>query len=205
MCCRHLLFVMTCLTIPLCQSVGVGDERSAILAELHDVKSRVAIAAEITYRGHPIDWKKHTLEELEDIDERMATAESLARLGAEVDWKQYTLEEEIMMVKWNPNGEDFVLPLYDAIHTPFLEVCEGPFSLDVRHLTEDIPYGLVTFSSLGKLFGVPTPYTDAIITLSEGLLDRDFRSIGRTIEDLGLEADWSIDQIKTYLHEGRRA
>ncbi|MBU1050887.1 NAD/NADP octopine/nopaline dehydrogenase family protein [Candidatus Bipolaricaulota bacterium] len=126
-------------------------------------------------------------------------------IGEKIGLKQYTLEEEIMMVKWNPNGEDFVLPLYDAIHTPFLEVCEGPFALDVRHLTEDIPYGLVTFSSLGKLFGVPTPFTDAIITLSEGLLDRDFRSMGRTIEDLGLEADWSIEEIKTYLHEGRRA
>ena len=42
------------------------------------------------------------------------------------------------------------LPLYEAIHTPFLEVCEGPFKLDTRHLTEDIPYGLVTFSSLGR-------------------------------------------------------
>ncbi|TFH10944.1 MAG: hypothetical protein E4H08_02475 [Candidatus Atribacteria bacterium] len=126
-------------------------------------------------------------------------------IGEKLGLTQYPLEEEIMMVKWNRNQEDFVLPLYDAIHTPFLEVCEGPFSLDVRHLTEDIPYGLVTFSSLGKLLGVPTPFTDAIITISEGLLDRDFRSIGRTIEDLGLEADWSIEEIKTYLHEGRRS
>jgi len=136
---------------------------------------------------------------IEKIDrERMA-------IGEKLGLKQYPLEEEIMMVKWNPNGEDYVLPLYDAIHTPFLEVCEGPFSLDVRHLTEDIPYGLVTFSSLGRLLGVPTPFTDAIITMSEGLLDRDFRSIGRTIEDLGIGADWSIEEIKTYLHEGRRA
>ena len=71
------------------------------------------------------------------------------------------------MVKWNPHGEDRVLPLYDAIHTPFLEVCEGPFKLDTRHLTEDIPYGLVTYSSLGRMLGVPTPVTDAIITLAE--------------------------------------
>ncbi|UCF09474.1 MAG: NAD/NADP octopine/nopaline dehydrogenase family protein [Candidatus Bipolaricaulota bacterium] len=136
---------------------------------------------------------------IEKIDrERMA-------IGEKLGLKQYTLEEEIMMVKWNPAGEDYVLPLYDAIHTPFLEVCEGPFSLDVRHLTEDIPYGLVTFSSLGRLLGVPTPFTDAIITLAEGLLDRDFRSIGRTVKDLGIDADWSLEEIKTYLREGRRA
>ena len=136
---------------------------------------------------------------IEKIDrERMA-------IGEKLGLKQYPLEEEIMMVKWNPNGEDFVLPLYDAIHTPFLEVCEGPFALDVRHLTEDVPYGLVTFSSLGKLLGVPTPFTDAIITMAEGLLDRDFRSIGRTAEVLGIGTDWSLDEIKAYLHEGRRA
>jgi len=136
---------------------------------------------------------------IEKIDrERMA-------IGEKLGLKQYTLEEEIMMVKWNPNGEDYVLPLYDAIHTPFLEVCEGPFALDVRHLTEDIPYGLVTFSSLGKLLGVPTPFSDAIITMAEGLLDRDFWSIGRTVEVLGIDPDWSLEEIKTYLHEGRRA
>ncbi len=133
---------------------------------------------------------------IEKIDrERMA-------IGQKLGLKQYTLEEEILMVKWNPKGEDHVLPLYDAIHTPFLEVCEGPFKLDTRHLTEDIPYGLVTFSSLGKMLGVPTPVSDAIITMSDVLLNRDFRSIGRTVESMGLDSSWSLEQLKKYLKEG---
>jgi opine dehydrogenase len=123
-------------------------------------------------------------------------------IGEKLGLEQHTLEEEIMMVKWNPNLEDYVLPLYDAIHTPFLEVCEGPFSLKARHLTEDIPYGLVTFSSLGKLLGVPTPVTDACITIAEGLLEEDFRSKGRTARSLGLDPAWSLNQIKKYLQEG---
>jgi len=133
---------------------------------------------------------------IEKLDrERMA-------IGEKLGLKQYPLEEEIMMVKWNPRGEDYVLPLYDAIHTPFLEVCEGPYSLEARHLTEDVPYGLVTFSSLGRLLDVPTPYTDAVITIAEGLLDKDFRSIGRTIEEMGMDPSWSVDQVKQYLMEG---
>jgi len=133
---------------------------------------------------------------IERIDrERMA-------IGKALGLKQYPLEEEILMVKWNPHGEDHVLPLYDAIHTPFLEVCEGPFKLDTRHLTEDIPYGLVTYCSLGRMLEVPTPVSDATITIAEGLLDRDFWSIGRTVEAMGIDPSWSVEQLKSYLHEG---
>jgi len=133
---------------------------------------------------------------IERIDrERMA-------IGRKLGLEQHPLEEEILMVNWNPNREDHVLPLYDAIHTPFLEVCEGPFKLDTRHLTEDIPYGLVTYSSLGRMLGVPTPVSDAIITLAEGLLDRDFRTPGRTVQSMGIDPKWSVEELRRYLHEG---
>jgi len=133
---------------------------------------------------------------IERIDrERMAIGEALGL-------KQWTLEEEIKMVKWNPHGEDFVLPLYEAIHTPFLEVCEGPYTLDTRHLKEDVPYGLVTYSSLGRMLGVPTPVTDAIITMSEVLLSKDFRSMGRTVESMGINPSWSRRKLSKYLREG---
>jgi opine dehydrogenase len=133
---------------------------------------------------------------IERIDrERMA-------IGEKLGLKQYTLEEEIRMVKWNRDGVDTVLPIYEAIHTPFLEVCEGPFSLERRHLLEDIPYGLVTYSSLGRLVGVPTPMSDAVTTIAEGLLNRDLHSEGRDIQALGLDPNWSLEQIKTFLYEG---
>jgi opine dehydrogenase len=127
--------------------------------------------------------------------ERMAIGHALGMV-------QHTLEEEILMVKWNPKGEDYVLPLYDAIHTPFLEVCAGPYTLDTRHLKEDIPYGLVTYSSLGKMLGVPTPVSDAIITMSEVLLETDFRAMGRTVEAMGIDPSWPVEKMKRYLAEG---
>ncbi len=124
-------------------------------------------------------------------------------IGEKLGIKQYTLEEEIRLVKWNRGGVDEVLPIYEAIHTPFLEVCEGPFTLEARHLTEDVPYGLVTYSSLGKMVGVPTPVSDAVTTIAEGLLNRDFWEIGRTVEELGFDPSWSVEQLKQYLQEGK--
>jgi hypothetical protein len=123
-------------------------------------------------------------------------------IGKALGLRQWTLEEEILMVKWNPHGEDRVLPLFDAIHTPFLEVCEGPYTLDTRHLKEDVPYGLVTYSSLGRMLGVPTPVTDAIITMAEVLLSKDFRAMGRTVEAMGIDPSWSVEELKAYLGEG---
>ncbi|KUO42205.1 MAG: hypothetical protein APU95_05430 [Hadesarchaea archaeon YNP_N21] len=127
--------------------------------------------------------------------ERMALSKALGI-------RAYTLEEEILHVRWNPHGEDYVLPLYEAIHTPFLEMCEGPFKLETRHLLEDVPYGLVTFSSLGDMLGVPTPVIDAEITLAETLLGRDFRGIGRTVEKMGISPAWDLQTLNRYLHEG---
>lgn len=133
---------------------------------------------------------------------RLLDRERMA-IGEKLGMKQYTLEEEIRMVKWNRGGVDTVLPFYEAIHTPFLEVCEGPFKLEARHLTEDVPYGLVTYESLGKMLGVETPIITAIISISEGLLGQDFRAMGRTVQALGFDPGWTVEQLKQYLYEGK--
>jgi opine dehydrogenase len=129
--------------------------------------------------------------------ERMAISEALGI-------KAYTLEEEIFHVGWNPKARenDGVLPIYDAIHTEFLEICEGPFRLNTRHLTEDIPYGVFTYCELGKWLGVPTPISEAFVTLASGLLDRDFRAEGRTLEKLGINTSWTVDRLHQYLDDG---
>ncbi|MCR4429220.1 MAG: NAD/NADP octopine/nopaline dehydrogenase family protein [Caldiserica bacterium] len=116
----------------------------------------------------------------------------------------YTLEEEIWHVKWNPKGKEDagVLPLYEAIHTEKLEICEGPYSLKSRHLSEDVPWGLVTYSSLGKMLKVPTPVSDALITLASTLNGEDYWAQGRTVEKLGIDPSWTLEQLQEYLKEG---
>ncbi|PUE31622.1 NAD/NADP-dependent octopine/nopaline dehydrogenase family protein [Limnohabitans sp. Hippo4] len=62
-----------------------------------------------------------------------------------------------------------------------------PDSLTHRYFTEDIPFGLVTWSSLAKQIGLPLPLTDAFIRISGILCDTDFEATGRTARVLGLE------------------
>jgi hypothetical protein len=52
------------------------------------------------------------------------------------------------------------------------------------------------------MLGVPTPVTDAIITLSEELLQKDCRAIGRTVESIGIDPRWSKETLKRYLRDG---
>ena len=62
---------------------------------------------------------------------------------------------------------------------------KGPVSCTSRYFVEDISDGLVLWSDLGKVAGVPTPNIDAVITLGSSLLQTDFRTTGLTLEKLG--------------------
>lgn len=76
--------------------------------------------------------------------------------------------------------------LYDAIHeNDSYKISVGPGTLKHRFFYEDVPFGLVPLSELGRRIGVPTPYMDGIIGTAELLLDVDFRSSG---PDLDYEA-----------------
>lgn len=61
-------------------------------------------------------------------------------------------------------------------------------SLDHRYLNEDVGYGLVFMSALGRQVEVPTPTIDAIIQLASVLMDRDYRAEAlRTPHSLGID------------------
>lgn len=62
----------------------------------------------------------------------------------------------------------------------------APRSLNVRYITEDIPFSLVPIASTGNMLNVPTPTINSIIQLGSGLLGCDFWSQGRTVENLGI-------------------
>lgn len=63
----------------------------------------------------------------------------------------------------------------------------APKDLSNRYITEDVPYGLVPMSELGKVLGVATPVIDSLITVASIANEEDYHITGRTLKRLGLE------------------
>jgi opine dehydrogenase len=78
---------------------------------------------------------------------------------------------------------------------------KGPPTLDHRYINEDVGWGLVPWSEMGRAYGVPTPTMDALIVLGGALNGRDYRSEGLTLERLGL-AGLRPDELEGYLRDG---
>ena len=70
-----------------------------------------------------------------------------------------------------------------------------------RYIDEDVPYGTVLFSSLGRLAGVPTPVSDGINNVLSVVEEVDYWATGRTVEKMGL-AGLTMPQVHTYLESG---
>jgi opine dehydrogenase len=77
----------------------------------------------------------------------------------------------------------------------------APATLEYRFFTEDVPYGLVPLSELGRLAGIDTPVIDAMIEICSALMDRDFRTQGLTLERVGL-ANTTPDALQLLLQDG---
>ena len=84
---------------------------------------------------------------------------------------------------------------------PELTPISGPDSIWNRYLTEDCPNGLVPWSGLGKLCGIPTPTMDAVIAIYSLVHEKDWRKIGIDLKRLGLE-EMSVKQIRQFLKSG---
>ncbi|USK50680.1 NAD/NADP octopine/nopaline dehydrogenase family protein [Bacillus sp. CMF12] len=76
--------------------------------------------------------------------------------------------------------------LYEALPGLFPEAI-APTTLNHRYMNEDIPFGLVPISELGRKVGIETPYTDSIINTASLLMNKDFRKEGVNFEGLTKE------------------
>jgi opine dehydrogenase len=80
---------------------------------------------------------------------------------------------------------------------------KGPFSMQDRYVTEDIPMGAALTVSLARKAGVATPTYDTMIHLASLVNDTDFYSGGRSLGNLGLD-HLSLEELDRYLRTGQK-
>jgi opine dehydrogenase len=80
---------------------------------------------------------------------------------------------------------------------------QGPFSVQDRYVTEDIPMGACLTVSIGRKVGVPMPTYEAMIHIASVVNHTDFYATGRTLENLHL-AELSLEELKDYFLNGKK-
>ncbi|MCC6123967.1 MAG: NAD/NADP octopine/nopaline dehydrogenase family protein [Pirellulales bacterium] len=81
---------------------------------------------------------------------------------------------------------------------------KGPFNMQDRYVTEDIPMGATLTVSLARKAGIPTPTYDCMIHLASLVNETDFFASGRNLDNLQLNC-LSLAQFEEYLQTGRKA
>ena len=77
----------------------------------------------------------------------------------------------------------------------------APGILTNRWLTEDIPYGLATWSLLASQYGVETPIMRALVDIGSVVMGVDGWTVGRGPEELGI-AGMDREELKEFLATG---
>ncbi|MDO5684386.1 MAG: NAD/NADP octopine/nopaline dehydrogenase family protein, partial [Propionibacteriaceae bacterium] len=94
--------------------------------------------------------------------------------------------------------------LYKALHGEIaLTPISGPNSIDNRYLTEDAPYGLVPWTSIGAVLGVAMPITNAVLDIYNIIHETDWRERGLGLKQMGLD-NMTPDEIREYVKTGRK-
>ena len=80
---------------------------------------------------------------------------------------------------------------------------KAPGSLESRWLTEDIPFGLAAWSSVGQQYGVRTPTLRSLVDVGSIVMGFDGWKEGRGVERLGV-AGMSQGSLQTFLETAKR-
>ena len=85
---------------------------------------------------------------------------------------------------------------------PAYQDVKGQKSLYSRYILEDIPNALVPLTELARLFAIPVPRTEAMVTLAYLLLDEEKFPPKRTLQRMGLDR-LSGAELKRFAIEGK--
>lgn len=95
--------------------------------------------------------------------------------------------------------------VFDSLWTHKWEFPPSTMQEDIENgeIAESLPYFLVPLSHLGRVLGVPTPTTDAIIQLAQVVAGIDYRRQGLSLEQIDI-AGLTKEQIIHYVNTGQK-
>lgn len=128
--------------------------------------------------------------------EECALAEAMGVGIQPFEKKQFFSRENILGPEYM--GEDYIIPFDQQ---DYIQWGTGPFTMENRYITEDIPVGCHVYHELGKKFGVTTPVIDSMINLASAMLQRDFYKLGYTLDYLGI-GHMNKEEMNLYLRQG---
>ncbi len=128
----------------------------------------------------------------------MAVDEERRAIGQALGYSLQPVNEAFHKAGFGPDGD-----LWATINgSRMLTQLKAPGSMENRWLTEDMPYGIATWSLLGQSIGVETPLMRAVIDIGGAVTGVDPWEAGRSLGDLGI-SDMTTEQLKQYLRTGR--
>ena len=106
-------------------------------------------------------------------------------------------EEAFSRAGFGPKGD-----LWATINGSYmLTQLKAPGTLESRWLTEDIPYGLAVWSSIGAQYGVETPMMRSVVNIASVVMGFDGWTSGRGLKELGI-AGMQKQELAAYLKVG---
>ncbi len=112
------------------------------------------------------------------------------------DREQFFHRESILGAEYM--GPDYRIP-FDQQN--YIQYGTGPFSINNRYITEDVPVGCHVYHELGKKFGVKTPVIDSMINLASAMMEVNYYQSGYTLDYLGI-GHMTKEEMLRYLHDG---
>lgn len=132
--------------------------------------------------------------------ESINVAEAIGTTIADVDMDDFFARSSIYGPEYM--GKGYRVPFTEDYRYKQEPYGDGPFTLESRYVTEDVPIGCYLISELGKKFSVKTPVVDSMIVLANSMLKRDLtKDVKYSLEYLGI-AHMDREQLNKWMREG---
>ena len=121
------------------------------------------------------------------------------QIGKALGYKLKPVNQAIHEAGLGPKGN-----LYHSIRgSEILTKLKAPGTMQNRWLTEDIPYGIATWSLLGTSLGIETPIMKSFIEIGSIVSGVNGWGKARNLFDLGI-SDLNVEKLRNFLKTGER-